>query len=96
MIENLDVFFSGLDSTEAVFSFDGKTRRVKGFFDNGFFDVSAGETVLATTQPRFTAKFSDLKGIPEEALAVVAGEKYSVITVEPEGTGTAVVTLAHE
>lgn len=96
MIENLDVFFTGLDAGDAVFSLAGEKKTVRCLFDNSFFDSSVGETVMDTTQPRITCKLSDVKNIPRETPVFVAGENYSVIQIQPEGTGLAVVALAHE
>lgn len=94
--EDLDVFFDGLDSKKLRFSHEGKTWQATCYFDNAFFDVSVGETVLDTTQPRITAKYSEVKDVPREAEVMIDGKRYSVTQVQPEGTGCATVTLAHE
>jgi hypothetical protein len=94
--EDLDPFFSGLDECEATFELEAGPKAVRCFFDNAFFDASVGETVLDTTQPRITCKAADVRGIPRETLVTVRGEKFSVLQIQPEGTGLATVTLAHE
>jgi hypothetical protein len=95
--ENLDVFFSGLDKATAVFDIaDGETREVTGYFDRAWYDAAVGETVLDTTQPRFTCKQSDLAGISREMAVTINGEAFSVVEIHPEGTGLATVLLAIE
>jgi len=96
MAENLDIFFSGLDSLEVTFNLDGGPRVVRGYFDNAYFDSSVGELILDTTQPRFTCKLADANGIPRETTVQIGSVIYSVLTVQPEGTGLATIHLAHE
>jgi hypothetical protein len=93
---NLDVFFSGLDHTEILFALPTGTRIVRGYFDNAFFDSSVGEVVLDSTQPRFQCKESDVSGIPRETACKVGSKDYTVMEIQPDGTGLATVTLAHE
>ena len=95
MIENLDIFFHGLDAKQILFTLSGGTQTVTGYFDNAFFDATIGETVLDTTAPRFTCKMSDVEGIPIESPCVLDGVAYTVMQIQPEGTGLAVVKLSH-
>ena len=69
---------------------------VKAIYDNAFFDVNIGETVLDTTQPRLTCKHSEAKDIPREATVSIRSKSYSVTQVQPDGTGFATITLAYE
>lgn len=96
MTENLDIFFSGLDSLDVTFNLEDGPRVVRGYFDNAYFDQSVGELILDTTQPRFTCKQSDAIGIPRETTVQIGSVLYSVLTVQPEGTGIATIHLAHE
>jgi len=93
---DLDVFFSSLDHTEIRFALPTGTKVVRGYFDNAFFDAAVGEVVLDSTQPRFQCKESDLSGVTRETRCKVEGRSFSVIEVQPDGTGCAVVVLAHE
>ena len=93
---NLDVFFSGLDHTEILFALPTGTRIVRGYFDNAFFDSAVGEVVLDSTQPRFQCKEQDVASIPRETACKVEGKDYTVMEIQPDGTGLATVTLAHE
>lgn len=70
-MENLSVFFSGLDAQTATFTANGQPRLVQCFFDNAFFDRSVGETVLDTTQPRITCQMAALSGVARESLVEV-------------------------
>lgn len=68
----------------------------KGIFDNGFVDAQIGETALDTTSPRLTCLHEDVRTLPREAAVTVRGKAYSVLQVQPDGTGFAIVTLAIE
>jgi hypothetical protein len=68
----------------------------KGIFDNSFVDVNIGETAMDTTAPRLTCKHSDVNGVPREAEVFVQGRRYSVVQIQPDGTGFAIVHLAFE
>ena len=95
--ENLDVFFSDLDVVEAVFTLEGGVEStIRGYFDNAYFDTQAGETILDTTQPRFTCKREDIEGIERGDTAVINGDNYSVLSVQPDPTGTAIIVLTNE
>lgn len=96
MTENLDIFFSGLDATTALVEVGSRERKIKCLFDNAFYDRSVGETVLDTTQPRITCKQSDLVGVTRESRVRVQGQLFSIIQIQPEGTGLATIALAHE
>jgi hypothetical protein len=73
-----------------------RERRLRGIFDDSFVDATTGETVLDTTQPRVTCKESDTLGIPREAMTTIRGKAYSVTRIQPDGTGFAIIQLAHE
>lgn len=94
-MENLDLFLDGLDSLTVTFQ-TSHARNVKAFFDNAFLDKSIGETALDSTQPRLTCKSSDLMGVARETLVLVSGKTYSVMQIQPDGTGFSTVLLAHE
>lgn len=99
--ENLSVFIRDFaEDDEIVFEWeteDGETSKtLRGIFDDSFVDAQTGETVLDTTQPRLTVIASDAEGIPREAVATIRGRAYSVTQIQPEGTGLAIIQLAHE
>lgn len=92
---DLDAFFSDQEFADVVSGRpDGKPFRA--IFDEGFFDPEAGETVLEATQPRITCKLSDLTGITRKTALTVKGQTYTVMKVQPDGTGLAVVLLSHQ
>lgn len=93
MSENLSVFFGGLDSQSAVFTTTLGSKTVKGFFDNAYFDTSVGDTVLDTTQPRFTCINADLTGVALHDRVLIAGKTWKVDRIEPEGTGLCTIIL---
>lgn len=95
MFENLNVFFSGLDAAEMVFA-TSPVQRVTAYFDNAFQDINIGETIMDTTTPRLTCKYADVKDIPRGTPVTVGAANFSVVQIQPEGTGLAMITLAHE
>lgn len=100
-MEDLSPFFAGLDAQRVLFVTPKGHEEVLGYFDNAFINADIGEVVLDTTAPRFMCRAADLRflGKPKDfrGMEVRIGEtKYSLIQVQPEGTGLATVTLAHE
>lgn len=95
-MEDLSPFFAGLDAKELTFHTDSGNRIVTGYFDNSFFNTQIGETIMDTTQPRLTVNMADIAEIPRETMVTVDGVLHSVIQIQPEGTGLAVITLAVE
>jgi hypothetical protein len=73
-----------------------ETLTCRGIFDNSFVDANIGETVLDTTAPRLTCIAADVKDVPREATVTVRDVTYSVTQIQPDGTGFAIVQLAHE
>ena len=99
----LDVFIKDFaEDEEIVFEWengDGEevaSPPIKAIFDDSFVDTATGETVLDTTAPRLTAKAADVADIPREAMVTIRGKAYSVTQIQPDGTGFAIVQLAHE
>ncbi len=93
------IFTSGRFATEFDFHLPGETRRVRGIFDNAFFDRSLGENSLETTMPRISAvPMSAISGVPSETLVrnLQTGEWFSVVQIQPDGTGMAAIVLAHD
>ena len=69
---------------------------VNAIFDNSFVDAAIGETAMDTTAPRLTCQASEVATLPREALVVIRGKSYSVVQVQPDGTGFTVIHLASE
>jgi hypothetical protein len=88
--EDEDVVFEWTDDSGP------RSIACKGIFDNGFVDANIGETALDTTAPRLTCLHSDVKDVPREATVTLREKEYSVLQVQPDGTGLAIVTLAIE
>lgn len=88
------------EDEEIVFEFmtgdDETTVTARAIFDNSFVDSTIGETVLDTTSPRLTCVASEVASVPREAMCTVRGKTYSVTQIQPDGTGFAIVHLAHE
>lgn len=88
------------EDEEIVFEWETETgecsKSCKAVFDNSFVDASIGETAMDTTAPRLTCLHDDVRGVPREAMVTVLGVAYSVVQIQPDGTGFAIVHLAHE
>ena len=84
------------EDEEIVFEWEGGAKTLKGIFDDSFTDANTGETILDTTQPRLTCLWADAEVVPREAMATIKGRAYSVTQVQPDGTGMAIIQLAHE
>lgn len=95
--EDLDDFLSEDEFADvALFQTDQGEQPVSGIFDNAWLLAETGEVDLETSQPRFTCKASDVTHITRGQDVVIEGDDYSVLTVEPDGTGMAVVVLTNE
>lgn len=94
---DLDIFFSGLDERIVTFEMqEGGRCEIVAYFDNAFYDSSIGETVLDTTRPRLTCKYTDVHNILRETIVNINDKKFSVTQIQPDGNGLATVFLAHE
>ena len=93
----LSVFLADFaEDEEIVFEWEDGTKALKGIFDDSFVDAATGETILDTSAPRVTAAEADAAEIPREAMTTIRGRAYSVTQVQPDGTGFAIIQLAHE
>ncbi len=96
MKENLDIFFKGPGSLLAEFKIGGQVVRVRGYFEDAFFDSSVGQVVLNSRQPRFMCKESDVAKVQRDMKVTVKGVQYAVLEVQPDGTGVSTVLLANQ
>jgi hypothetical protein len=98
--DDLTPFFSTAEFAKvATFTFPGTpstTRAVKGIFDNGYFDREAGHTVIDTTKPQFTCPTAETEGVRRGGIVVIDDKTYSILVVEPDGTGVSIIRLHHE
>ena len=94
--EDLEDFLSVDDfATVARFTTVSGERAVTGIFDEPYFNAETGEYDLATGEPRFTCKESDVIGVRRNDACIVNGVPYSVDhDPYPDGTGMAVVKLS--
>lgn len=93
MLDPLEIFFEGLDSTIAEFDTESGPVAVRGFFDNAFFDAATGETVLRTTQPRFICPAAPVNSVERGTPCTIAGEGWTVVEKQPDGTGCTTLLL---
>lgn len=93
MVEDLTVFFNEAEhATRAVLD----NVAVAGIFDNGYTAALGG--VVGATDPTYTLPTADAKRTAQgSTLRIVdgphAGLKFTVQTVEPDGTGVSTLRL---
>jgi hypothetical protein len=90
--ENLTVFFKNSQFSETVTTAAG--RKFEAIFDEAYYDPESGEAVLDSLRPRLTCSFSDLAGIHRTNILTIGSVAYSVMNIQPDGTGTATVELS--
>lgn len=93
MIEDLRVFFIGLPTVSLAWDGGGTEY---AYFDDAFFDAQLGESVLESTQPRLTCIYSEVAHLSRKDALTVDGVAYSVLEVQPDGTGLAIVPLSKD
>jgi hypothetical protein len=71
-------------------------REVMAIYDDAFIDQALGETVMDTRQKRFTARECDVQGLAREDTITHGCRRFSVIQVEPDGTGFATIQVSDE
>lgn len=75
----------------------GASSTVNGIFDNEFFEADAGGFVaVATQQPRFVCKTSDVASAAEGDALIVNAVNYTIRIVQPDGTGTTTLVLEED
>ncbi|HWL51342.1 MAG TPA: hypothetical protein VNQ90_02845 [Chthoniobacteraceae bacterium] len=89
-------FTAGRFSSVFTFKLPGGDLSLKGNFDNAFYSADLGESELESSKPRAMFRFDEVESIPRGTLAIHQGALYSVIRIEPDGTGFATVVFAHE
>lgn len=62
-------------------------------FDNGYMQAPLGSFGAATSQPRLTCTTASLPADPVGAAVVVAGQGYTVVEHQPDGTGISLLLL---
>lgn len=92
--DDLSVFFNLAEFADEVTVLPGN-RKFPAIFDEQFFDPESGEMYLEGSKPFLTCKGSDLAADLVKGKRIqVKGKQYSVLQIQTEGTGTAVVILS--
>ena len=80
-----------------IVSGEGASRSVSGIFDEPFLDAQLGEYSLDGSQPRFTARASDLAGVARHDEVTIGGVVYLALgDPQEDGTGMAVLPLVKQ
>ncbi len=87
-----DIFTADFGQT-VVLQTDSGDKEITAIYDDAFFDASAGEIIMDTTQKRLTAKDSDLGTLKREDKIVIACQTFEVLQIQPDGTGFSTILL---
>jgi hypothetical protein len=87
-----DIFVADFGQT-VVLQTDSGDHEITAIYDDAFFDSSAGEIIMDTTQKRITAKDSDLGTLKREDKIVIACQTFEVLQIQPDGTGFSTILL---
>ena len=95
--ENIAEFMSTDDfAVEVIYTPDGGSAvALTGIFDNEHYDVPGGEVTVTGSQPRFTYEAEDIAAAAGDTLEH-EGVTYTVVDVQPDGTGVNVLILEAE
>lgn len=97
--EDFDEFLDDEDFADEVTitpADGGPSRAFLAIFDSSFVDAATGDMHLEANQPRLTCKQSDADALVRGDLATVKGKTYTVMQVQPDGTGMAMVLMAEQ
>lgn len=72
---------------------DAGDVEIIGIYDAAFFDSSAGEIVLDTTQKRLVCKDADLCNLKREDQLTIGCQRFEVLQLQPDGTGFTTIML---
>jgi hypothetical protein len=95
LTEELSEFFNVGDHATAV-TFTpagGSATTVNAIFQNEFFAIDGGEVAVNGTQPIVVTKSSDVTGIANGDTFTINSTGYTVVRVEPDGTGVTQIAL---
>lgn len=95
--DDLDAFVDADDfAVPAVIVASGVTRRVNVIFDDPYLDAQVGEYDHTTSEPRATAKETDVVGVRRGDTLTINRHLWDILDVpRPDGTGFAVIRLAN-
>lgn len=88
-VEDLSIFFADFGATSCTVA----GQAVQGIFDNGYTHAPFGGFGAATAQPRLTCATASLPADPVGAAVFVAGQGYTVVEHQPDGTGLSLLLL---
>lgn len=97
--EDLDVFFDpDIFGQEILVGDEYQEIPILGIFESAFYESSDGRPSISSRQPTVTCKDCDIEdlGIAQGTRIVVDDVVYQVKDVEPDGTGTSVVSLSRK
>ncbi len=93
--ENFDSFTNPDDFAGcAVYTWQsGQVKTIEGIFDHAYLDLDVGTAGMEGNQPMFLGKECDLIGARQGDTLTLSGKAYSVVGVQPDGTGMVLIKL---
>lgn len=87
-----DIFLADFGKNIILHTDAGDIEAV-GIYDDAFFDSSAGEIIMDTTQKRLVCKVADLGTLKREDQITMECQRFEVLQIQPDGTGFATILL---
>lgn len=94
--EDLSLFYDTEGfAVEASFKHgSGSAVTIRGIFDNAYYAVDTqAEVDIACTQPRFQCATSSVASAAEGDKLTLDGVEYTIIDIQPDGTGVTMLIL---
>lgn len=95
MIHDPQDIFTADFGEEITLHTTGGDRKIIAIYDDAFMDQTLGETVMDTTQKRFTAREADAVGLRREDTITHGTQEFTVIQIQPDGTGFVTISVSN-
>jgi hypothetical protein len=71
----------------------GAERELNGIFDAAHFSLDLGAGSVSTRELQFTCATEDTEGFTQDDVLEIAGVRYVIADLQPDGTGITVLKL---
>lgn len=93
LTNDLDVF---LNSDEFAVDVTYNAATIQGIFDAEFSSAVEGEVGIESTVPQVLVKTSDVPNVAHNETMTINSVVYSVIGIQPDGTGVTLILLSED
>lgn len=91
--ENFDAYLNKFGVTINVTSGTGAPYSFTAIYDNGYEGILIGEAEIEGTMPQLACKTSAITNLAQGDALTVNSANYTVVSIQPDGTGWATVKL---